>query len=154
MRPLLLAITVLMVLAAPATAEEKPPVPQGLPPQYCLASAVEEKGQVKVHVSILKTETRARMEGGQQIVYQTLAWMDGTPLVLGQTVRAFRPDGKQVGQPAVLKALSKPTATLYFVRQGTTHGVPDAFYLETLKPGSVALVFDMKDFTPPGSPER
>jgi hypothetical protein len=105
---------------------------------------------VIVRVWLLKPETRAKMVDGKEVTYESWSWMDGKPLVLDQTVRAYRTDGKAASPADVQKALAKPTGVACFVNYSDPPApAPDPFYLATLRAGSVVLAFKMKDVSPP-----
>ena len=65
-------------------------------------------------------------------------------LVLGDQVRAYRPDGKAAEPNDVLKALAKPSGVACFIGFiGLKPADPDPFYLGLLREGSVVLAFEV-----------
>ncbi|HEY4261205.1 MAG TPA: hypothetical protein VGM98_13655 [Schlesneria sp.] len=146
----LLYLLAMLLLPGTSLCAQQPPVPKGVTPQIGLASAVQKDDKVLIEILALREVMRIKMPNGGDVFIEERHWSVLTTGILGEDIRAYRPDGKPAAARDVLNAFEKPRGTAYFLGYDKTTPVqPDQFYLSLLKEGSIALAFDRPEFAPP-----
>jgi hypothetical protein len=84
---------------------------------------------------------------------EAMQWENWRPVTLGETVRAFRANGKALEPGEVLKALAEPKLVAVFVRQHIPSqprdlSDPEPYYLAMLREGTIALIVTGSDIFP------
>lgn len=130
----LLAAFVLGV--AGAQAQRPIPLPAGLPPQVCLATAAIENGILVLHIITpqLVPEQRERkvLRDGKEVVEKIITYVpvsrEQTFRVDGKQLRVMTKAGKDVDRQAILNALIKTTPVIV-----SFDGPVDPFYLAVVR---------------------
>jgi hypothetical protein len=140
----LASVAVLLIVPA-GNAQEKPAHP-GYPPMLLLASASEEEGKVVIQLSRsgpVPPPEDGKVRPGDRLATE---WVPLRKVTLGDTVQAFRIDGKPAEPTAVLKALAKPKGVAVFLRSHANDPVtPPSFYRDLFREGTLLLVAKAED---------
>ena len=79
-----------------------------------------------------------------------MEWVNMRKGMLGETVQAFKVDGRPVGPKALLKALAEPRGVAVFMRSYTNDPrTPPPFYRALLRKGTILLVARAEDLYHP-----
>lgn len=133
------SLAVLLPRLLPWTHEE-PKLPDGLPPEFCLARAAEVDGRVTLYLTRVRWVFREHntwvMKDGKEVTEKHTercsVAMASPPIVVdGKDVRVSTSDGWPVDAKELPKLLEKPTQVLLFVT-----GEVDPFYLKVVRVGT------------------
>ncbi len=131
---LIFLLSVLMAWGVNAKAQDDRPPPNE-PPQLWRASAWEQEGEIVVQIARPEYETSRKVQSGE-----TMKWRNLKKVKLGESVRAFGVDGKQVESKVLMKTLQQPTGVVVFVRFFEPLLDPDPFYLAMIREGTIIFV--------------
>ena len=142
-----LALAALLLIVPVDNHQEKPP-PPGEPPQLWRASAAQQDGKIVIQIA-----HQEYVAPRKSVPREAMQWDNYRPVTLGETVRAFRVDGKALEPMVVLKALAEPKLVAVFVRQEIPNrpkdlSDPEPYYLAMLREGTIVLIVTGSDIFP------
>jgi hypothetical protein len=142
-----LAVAALLLIVPLREGQEKLP-PAGEPPQLWRASAAQQDGKIVIQIA-----HQEHIDPRKAVSREAMRWENWRPVILGETVRAFRVDGKALEEMVVLKALAEPKLVAVFVRQHIPNrprdlSDPEPDYLAMLREGTIVMIVTGSDIFP------